>query len=170
MRSQHERWLASAPISPACSSRLKRSRSSEAPRHQGPLPAHARASMHSLRWSVLPRLRRTPRPPLLFTPQPRSSCLSPPTAPIEWQDKVLLAQYPVIWRRRFDREADRQCSGGVKAGQSINLQGQRGAPVSIGFTRGANLSLGAKSVPFQRLLFSSVRIATVQPAGPIIPW
>ena len=30
MGSQHERWLASAPISPACSSRLKRSRSSEA--------------------------------------------------------------------------------------------------------------------------------------------
>jgi hypothetical protein len=40
---------------------------------------------------------------------------------------------------------------GSQAGQSINVQGQRGALDTIGFTRGVNLSVGAGSVAAQRI-------------------
>ena len=40
---------------------------------------------------------------------------------------------------------------GSQAGQSINVQGQRGALASIGYTRGVNMSVGAGSTAAQRL-------------------
>jgi hypothetical protein len=40
---------------------------------------------------------------------------------------------------------------GSQAGQSINVQGQRGALDTIGFTRGVNLSVGAGSAAAQRI-------------------
>jgi hypothetical protein len=40
---------------------------------------------------------------------------------------------------------------GSQAGQLINVQGQRGALASVGFTRGVNLSVGAGSVAAQRI-------------------
>jgi hypothetical protein len=40
---------------------------------------------------------------------------------------------------------------GSQAGQSINVQGQRGALASIGFSRGVNIGVGAGSVAAQRI-------------------
>jgi hypothetical protein len=40
---------------------------------------------------------------------------------------------------------------GSQAGQSINVQGQRGALATIGYTRGVNMSVGAGSTAAQRL-------------------
>jgi hypothetical protein len=41
--------------------------------------------------------------------------------------------------------------GGSQAGQSINVQGQRGSLATTTFTRGVNLSVGAGSVAAQRI-------------------
>ena len=41
--------------------------------------------------------------------------------------------------------------GGSQAGQSLNVQGQRGALATTTFTRGVNLSVGAGSVAAQRI-------------------